>query len=226
MPEAGAHRLAAAVLLLVSALALLPVCVGYASTSYPFYPCSKCHQALQLSGNRKTVEYHAVDLTTGAHAGLYCSSCHIPPLMENLTGGARLRIPGLHSDREVMETNRVCAVCHQREYADYEMLVHGNKTIVCEGGSVDRVQGYKGVTHLLHTCPAGNMKTVPALPCVECHDPHSPEFRALKPLPEPSRRPPPPDETPILQGTLVVVLSGLFLVVSGLVLPGGRAGRG
>nr|WP_236698103.1 hypothetical protein [Pyrodictium occultum] len=187
---------------------------------YQIYPCTKCHAAMNLPGNRKVVPFHGINLTKGAHRGLVCSNCHRPPTMINLVGGAKVYIPGPHSRDKLMETNKVCAVCHPREYRDYINLVHGNKTFVCQGGKVVKVKGYKGVIYNFHICPSyKDLKTVPARACVECHDPHNPVLKALNILPEPSFRPPPPNESSVTYGNIAAVVGGLILVLGALVLP-------
>ncbi|HID40726.1 MAG TPA: hypothetical protein EYP33_01055 [Pyrodictium sp.] len=187
---------------------------------YPFYPCTSCHQAMQLTGDRKAAPFHGIDLTKGAHRGLFCSNCHTPPAMIDLVNGAKVYIPGLHDTEKLKETNKVCAVCHPRVVKDYNYLVHGNTTYICQGGNVTRVIGYKGVGYTFHICPEyKNLKTVPAKACVECHDPHDPTMPPASILPAPSERPAPPDETSIAYGTLAAVIGGLALVVGALVLP-------
>ncbi|AEM38969.1 hypothetical protein Pyrfu_1102 [Pyrolobus fumarii 1A] len=203
---------------LALSLALLAFCV---STAYAaFYPCKACHQAMNLTGNKKVVEFHKIDLTVGAHRGLYCSNCHVPPLMQELVGGGEVYIPGMHPRDKLMETNKVCAVCHPREYKDYEMLVHGNKTFECPDGKVVKIVGYKGVIYDFHVCSEyKNLEKKPARACVECHDPHDPTYYAINILPEPSDRPAPPAQDEVVYGTVAALVGGLLLIVGAFVLP-------
>jgi hypothetical protein len=175
------------------------------------YPCTKCHATMKLTGMTKISKFHNIDLTKGAHKGLYCANCHVPPYMINLRGGAMVYIPGLHNRSLLMETNKLCAICHPQEYSDYMNLIHGNKTYVCPGGKVEEVVGYKNVTYLFHVCPNGyrNLTTMPARACVECHDPHTPTMGPLNILPKPSERPAPPDETAIAWGDFIALLAAL-----------------
>ncbi len=197
-----------------------------AQGSSQFYPCVTCHQALNLTGNRKIVPFHGIDLTKGAHRGLVCSSCHVPPTMQKLVNNAEVYIPGLHTTEDLKKTNSVCAVCHPRQYLDYNYLVHGNKTFICPDGNVTKVIGYKGVGYDFHICPEyKNLTTVPAKACVECHNPHDPTMPPPSILPEPSIRPPPPNEAGIAFGGLAAIIGGLLLVAGALFLPLSRDER-
>ncbi|WP_110138763.1 hypothetical protein [Hyperthermus butylicus] len=202
---------------------LLYAATASAQDATQLYPCTTCHNVLNLTGDRKAVPFHGIDLTVGAHRGLYCSNCHVAPVMQELVNGAEVYIPGLHTMEELMETNKVCAVCHPREFADYQYLVHGNKTYVCPGGNVTKVIGYKGVTYDFHICSDyRNLETVPARACVECHNPHTPTMPPVSILPVPSERPAPPDESSIAYGTAAAVIGGLILAIGALILPLGH----
>jgi len=190
--------------------------------SYQFYPCSSCHATMKVTGMKKVVPFHHIDLTKGPHRGLFCASCHSVPDVWNLKtpwGKVEIRIPGLFNHSSLMETNKVCATCHMRTYMDYQFLAHGNKTYTCPGGKVEFIKGYKGVLYAFHICPQyKNLTTVPAKACVECHNPHNPVYRAISILPPPSERPPPPPQSPIEYGTLAVTIAGLSLLLAAAVL--------
>ena len=190
------------------------------------YPCEKCHLKLKLTGMKKASVYHAVNLTIGAHKGLVCADCHVPPTMSELVGGVNI-VSFYKGDYK--ELNVVCAGCHEKTYRDYVNLVHGNKTIVCEGEVKVLVKGYKNVSYWLHLCQDyTSLSVVPAKGCVECHTPHNPHYKPLAPLPPPSRRPPPPDQSVIAYTTLGVIISSLMLIVVPFVVElekGGRRGR-
>ncbi len=199
---------------IITAMAIIPiVSAAVAEAQYPYYPCKTCHQAINVTGFVREEPFHNIDLKRGAHRGLYCSSCHVAPLMMELVGGAEIKVIGVHNTEELKETNRVCAVCHPREYRDYIMLVHGNKTFTCEGGNVSLVLGYKGVVYHFHDCPEyRNLKTIPAKACVECHDPHDPTLPPASILPEPSQRPQPPEQSSIAWSTFAVLVGSILLV--------------
>ena len=220
----------------LAALVVLAVLGGFMPTvfaqesgiSYEYYPCSECHTKLRPSGLSKASEFHGVDLGVGAHASLYCINCHdVDSAMMKLQGGVDIAIPFIHDREDLMGTNSLCGLCHAREYQDYLQLVHGNKTMTCEGGEVYRVLGYKGVDYYLHYCSDyTNLETRPAMACVECHNPHDPVMSAPGVLPEPSHRPPPPNEDPILYGGLPVLAAGLALVALAPVVHRRASGRG
>ena len=60
------------------------------------------------------------------------------------------------------ESYRLCGQCHGLQFRDWKAGVHGKRT-----GEWDGRKDY--------------------LLCVNCHDPHSPKFKSIKPLPPPVR---------------------------------------
>jgi hypothetical protein len=60
------------------------------------------------------------------------------------------------------ESYRLCGQCHGTQYRDWRAGIHGKRTGYWEGSK----------RYLL---------------CVHCHNPHSPRFAALQPLPPPVR---------------------------------------
>jgi hypothetical protein len=146
--------------------------------------------------------------------------------MQQLVGDVEVKIPGLHPTEELLELAKTCRVCHVRVVEDYMLLVHGNKTMKCPGGEAVKVKGYKGVVYDFHVCPEyRNLETLPARACVECHNPHNPTLPALNPLPEPSRRPPPPEQLGIVIGALAASITGVVLVAVALLVPKPAPGR-
>jgi hypothetical protein len=123
--------------------------------------------------------------------GIYpCTTCHDPSLAVN-TERRALRRPHediqLHHDEEhrwcldchnaqnrdvlrsasgepipFAESYRLCGQCHGIQYRDWKTGVHGKRT-----GEWNGRKDY--------------------LLCVHCHNPHSPKFKSVKPLPPPSR---------------------------------------
>lgn len=211
------------VLVLVVAVLVLATSIGIAHATSAeknkeyyksIYPCTKCHLSMNLNGMVKKSEFHHIDLTKGAHKGLYCANCHTPPTMIQLRSGGFVFIPGYHNQSLVMQTNKLCAICHPKEYQDYLNLIHANKTYVCPGGKVEIIHGYKDINYYFHICPNGykNLTTVPARACVECHDPHDPVFKPLNILPTPSERPAPPNERSIAIGNILAVIGALVAI--------------
>ncbi len=60
------------------------------------------------------------------------------------------------------EYYRLCEQCHKRVYREWKMGVHGKRT-----------GNWNGEKQVLH--------------CTQCHDPHNPPFKALKPMPAPRK---------------------------------------
>ncbi len=210
-----------AALVAIALVSLASISIAHAASSEKnkeyyksIYPCTKCHLSMNLNGMTKKSSFHHIDLTKGAHRGLYCANCHTPPTMIKLRSGGFVFIPGYHNRSLVMQTNKLCAICHPKEYQDYMNLVHANKTYVCPGGKVEIIHGYKNVNYDFHICPNGykNLTTVPARACVECHDPHDPVFKPLNILPTPSERPAPPKETSIAIGNVLAVIGALVVI--------------
>ena len=213
----GARHASVMVLaLLALAAAAAPAAAAAAQSPQQLYPCSTCHANLKVDAAVNVSEFHGIDLTKGAHRGLTCVNCHDPKsAMMKLQAGVDLAILGVHNMSKVMEVAKMCAVCHQKEYEAYLRHAHGNTTFTCPGGNATEIIGYNGVNYYLHECPRGaEYEAVPAKPCTACHDPHNPTYYALKPLPPPGHRPPPPDETPVLYGGVSVVVAGLALIAA------------
>jgi len=193
-----ARLLLAISLLLVLFLVVMPAGYRevYAEANQTIYPCSSCHAGVALSGISKASVFHGINLTVGAHSGLYCANCHVPEsAMMKLHGGVEIKVLGVHTHSELMDDNKVCASCHPQTYKDYVYFSHGNTSWSCAGGETGLVVGYKSVSYLYHVCEEyRGLKPIHGKACVECHDPHNPTFRPLSILPEPSERPKPPEE--------------------------------
>ena len=184
------------------------------------YPCSTCHTAIKVDLNVNVSEFHNIDLTKGAHRGLTCANCHsLANGMMTLRNGVPIAIPGIHNKSALMNINTLCATCHVREFELYQVGAHGNSTYECPGGETILVRGYKGVGYRLHLCDDyHNLKTVPAQPCIACHNPHEPTYYAIGILPPPSDRVPPPPQEDITYGGIGVVVAGLSLIAAAHVL--------
>jgi len=180
----------------------------------PAYPCTICHADMKgLNGNVKAVPYHKVDLTKGAHAGLYCSNCHDPNNPMKLRNGATVVPFALSSKEDRMKYNTLCAQCHPRTYDDYINLAHGNKTFTCPEGKSIFIIGYKGSPYWFHQCPNYNTQfhREPAKSCVFCHDPHDPVKMPASIMPPPSDRPAPYPQ-PMIETTTIILMAIAALV--------------
>ncbi len=185
-----------------------------------FYPCSSCHATLKISEPRRYSEVHKKNLTLGAHAGLYCTNCHVPEdAMMNLTGGVELAIPGLHSPDSLLKISKLCGLCHADVLQDYEVFAHGNTTFTHGSGKTIIVRGYKGVAYVLHlSSDYKNFKLKHGRACVECHEPHNPIMEPPSILPRQSYRPPPPREGIIAYGGLLIYIISVVLVLASALL--------
>jgi hypothetical protein len=197
---------------LLAALLIAGIALAYT----PAYPCTYCHTPFlsNLNGNVHKVPYHKIDLTVGAHAGLYCSNCHDPKEPMKLVNGAVVVPLNLASREDLMKYNTLCAKCHPRVYADYLVGAHGNSTFVCQGGEKVFVIGYKGAPYWYHQCNSyTNLKVVPGRPCVFCHNPHDPIKPPANIMPPPSDRPKPYPQDAIAYSTAFLMILATALSV-------------
>ncbi|ALU12012.1 hypothetical protein EYM_07130 [Ignicoccus islandicus DSM 13165] len=186
------------------------------STAYtPAYPCTYCHLNMKVNGNVKVSEVHKVDLSKGAHAGLYCSNCHEVDNPMKLKNGEIVIPMNLATREEKMKYNTLCAQCHPRTFSDYQKLVHGNKTMTCDGGQNILILGYKGSPYWFHQCTDYTHFTKkPARACIECHDPHDPVKLPDSIMPPPSDRPEPYKQDLIQTSTLILFVLAAIVSVA------------
>ena len=158
------------IVFLISALALTATFVFAASTidagfkgeiserpDLDMYPCSDCHEG--------DVNYKVRELEEDKHdmklehtqKDRWCLDCHNPTKRDYL----RLS----NGDLVTFEQSyRLCAQCHGKIYREWQVGVHGKKI--------------------------GSWKTEEKstfIHCTSCHDPHKPQFKALKPKPRPKK---------------------------------------
>ena len=122
------------------------------------YKCSECHRLFESPLKQETRVAEHTDLILTHGRNNYCFNCHHRANRDVYTDYDGSEIPA-------SEPARLCAKCHGTTYRDWLVGLHGKiagswKSIPREG------------THIL---------------CIQCHDPHSPKFPALKPLPGPVR---------------------------------------
>ena len=125
------------------------------------YNCMECHKLFQA-------RWHYDDRPFNEHKDVqldhgnhrFCLNCHHPKNRNAFVD---------YDGAEIAQADVVllCAKCHGTIYRDWQAGVHGR-----ENGFWNASLGYKT-----------------KLRCIQCHDPHSPKFKAMKPL-APLRYPP------------------------------------
>jgi len=123
------------------------------------FPCSNCHADMKTNPQKRKLEY--------MHEKISASFNHDK---ENLwcldchnaddRDSLRLASGKLLSFKE---SQKLCGQCHGGKYRDWKVGVHGKRTGMWNGKK----------QYLL---------------CVQCHNPHSPHFKKLKPMPPPIRQ--------------------------------------
>ena len=120
------------------------------------YTCNECHQ--DLNSRQKYYQPAGEHRNISLDHGLNvsCLNCHHQEDRNYYSD---------YGDGKIApeESYRVCMKCHGPIYRDWEANIHG------------RVNGYwdAGLGPQLK------------LDCVQCHDPHSPQFKPLVPMPKP-----------------------------------------
>ena len=121
-----------------------------------FFPCTVCHDGKNLKVNRQRREFKEM------HADITLK--HGPDSRWCLDCHDALNRDRLHlASGELIEftvSYELCGQCHGEKLRDWRAGVHGKRT-----GSWNGQKQY--------------------LLCVNCHNPHSPRFQALKPAPPP-----------------------------------------
>jgi hypothetical protein len=125
------------------------------------YNCMECHKLFPA-------RWHYDDRPFNEHKNIqldhgnnrFCLNCHHPTNRNAFVDYDGAEIPQA-------DVVKLCAKCHGTIYRDWQAGVHGR-----ENGFWNASLGSKT-----------------KLKCIQCHDPHSPKFKAMKPLP-PLRYPP------------------------------------
>lgn len=122
------------------------------------YRCSECHTAIQSERHQHTFVAEHRDIKFDHGLNLYCLNCHHPTNRNAYVDHDGSEIP---SDQPAL----LCRKCHGPTYREWELGIHGR-----QNGYWDTSQGTR--TKLL---------------CIQCHDPHSPRFKPMKPEPPAQR---------------------------------------
>lgn len=118
--------------------------------------CNGCHQIFESASPAGTVPEFHTDVRLSHGLNNRCTNCHDASNRELLTLRDGATVP-------FEETPQLCSQCHGTVYRDWQRGTHG-KTL----GS--------WVTH------SADQRR---LSCNECHDPHSPKYDPMRPLPGP-----------------------------------------
>lgn len=119
-------------------------------------PCAECHRLFTTPpGENKTLFQHK-NIVMNHGMNTRCLNCHDGDDRDKLV---------LHDGTLVdfADTPRLCSQCHGTVYRDWQRGMHG-KTM----GSWDASSGKQR-----------------RLTCNECHEPHAPAYKPMKPLPNP-----------------------------------------
>lgn len=120
------------------------------------YRCSECHNDF-TSPQRQNPEIpeHAAIVARFDHGmNTLCVNCHNPTDRNSYIGHEGNAIPAT-------EPARLCAKCHGPTYREWEVGIHGRQNGSWERDNPARVK----------------------LLCIQCHDPHHPEFAPMAPDP-------------------------------------------
>lgn len=127
------------------------------------YNCMECHQLLEPSWAQNRLWVEHEDIKLDHGANRFCLNCHHPQNRNAFVDYDGTEIP----QEDVV---LLCAKCHGPTHRDWKAGVHGRRN------------GYW----------SKSMGTQTQLKCIQCHDPHSPKFKDMKPLPPPTY----PDRAP------------------------------
>jgi hypothetical protein len=120
------------------------------------YNCMECHKLLTARWHydeQRPINEHK-DIKLDHGNNRFCLNCHHPKNRNAFVD---------YDGSEIAEADvvQLCAKCHGTTYRDWQVGVHGR-----QNGHWDATKGEKT-----------------KLRCIQCHDPHSPKFKDMKPLP-------------------------------------------
>lgn len=119
--------------------------------------CNGCHQIFRSASPSGTLLNYHQDIRLDHGLNNRCVNCHDAENRERLALRDELTVP-------FAEAPRLCAQCHGTTFRDWERGTHG-KTL---GSWVTGSEAQR------------------RLRCNECHDPHSPRYQPMMPLPKPN----------------------------------------
>jgi len=124
--------------------------------------CASCHANLEPNIDRRSAETPPMQFHQGLafnHGDLSCMSCHNPNNYNTLRLADGSAVP-------YPDVMTMCAQCHAPQARDYARGAHGGMT-----GYWDRSRGPQ------------HRKS-----CIDCHDPHAPQFPTMTPTFKPIDR--------------------------------------
>lgn len=136
------------------------------------YNCMECHKLFparwHYGGTNRPFNEHK-EINLQHGENRFCLNCHHPTNRNSFVDYDGAEIAQ-------MDVVKLCAKCHGTIYRDWEAGVHGRQNGFWNASMGDKTK----------------------LRCIQCHDPHSPKFKEIKPLAPlkyPIRAANPPSET-------------------------------
>lgn len=124
------------------------------------YNCMECHRLLESRWHYDRPVVEHEEIALEHGNNRYCLNCHHPT-----NRNAFVDYDGVEIAEE--DVVSLCAKCHGPIFRDWKAGVHGRRN------------GYWDTKRGLRT----------QLKCVQCHDPHRPKFKSMKPLTPPNYPP-------------------------------------
>jgi hypothetical protein len=119
------------------------------------FPCSNCHTSMEVNRKKRELKEEHTNIKLHHAEMMWCLYCHDAKNRDKL----RLYNGDLIN---FTESYRLCGECHGPVFEDWKAGIHGKRV------------GYF----------AGPGKRTYFL-CANCHDPHDPKFKPIKPEPPP-----------------------------------------
>lgn len=117
------------------------------------YACMECHQSIETRRGPKRLLAEHEDIILDHGRNNDCLNCHHPENRDAYVD---------YADGEISSTapQLLCAKCHGPTYRDWEAGIHGRRS-----GYWDTAVGEQH-----------------RLACIQCHDPHRPQFAPMAPM--------------------------------------------
>ncbi len=122
------------------------------------YRCTECHFSIQPPIRQNPLQSEHANIVLDHGLNTNCMNCHHP-------GNRDVYVDHEGNEIPADQPARLCSKCHGPIFREWEAGIHGR-----QNGYWDTSKGSR--TKLF---------------CVQCHDPHSPKFKSMAPLPPPQR---------------------------------------